>query len=119
MSGEMHDNICRYHYAHRGDIEAHKKEIDKIQYRFDELNKTYIKDTTELKEKVEGFEKLVDSMKESFNDKLDDLFNELTNLKEGLKDKVLKIRYSALTVCGISSFLAVLVIELIKWVMSK
>lgn len=96
MSDPNSDKLCQYHYDHHTRIESQKQEIDRLEKKVEEITLKYIQTTTEFAADIKNIKE------------------ELKNLRDFIENKALRLKYIAMTICGISSFIVVGIVELIK-----
>lgn len=93
---EPNGSICKYHYDHHTRLETLKSDVDKAEKKIEDINENYIKTTAEFIAEIKN------------------LREEQKNLREYIQHKALRLKYVAMTICGLASFIVVGIVELIK-----
>lgn len=96
MSGDTNGNICKYHYDHNTRLATLSRDVERAERKIDSMNEKYIQTTTE------------------FTAEIKNIREELKNLREFIQYKALRLKYVAMTICGLGSFIVVGIFELIK-----
>jgi hypothetical protein len=90
------ENQCKYHVAHHNRIETLENDVKVAEGKIEGMIEKYIQSTTEFTAEIKNIKV------------------ELKNLREFIQTKALRLKYVAMTTCGIGSGIVVGVFELIK-----